>query len=339
AYIHHLSTFMLLFALVATIILHLLLHIQNPLPLLKNWLTLIIKPFPLAIIATSLVFFFLVAMPTYIETNAITTAVGTPTRTTRTGLTFEQISNSLGAPRLALAILGLFFLAFVLKTKSYARSFLLGWSGVLLIMTLRPDLLFVDIPSSRIGAYLSFPIGISAALSLLALLSYFRYYQKFLPHALGLFSSLFLFLFIISSGNYDNSATLLKESKAEPIVATIHASQFLAAHTSTDDRIVKDHNFIVGDAWMKLFFMRGYSYPFSRAYFGRYETNPDREHCTLYMISTPSSKEGERCFAATGVNFVVVDSVKDSAQFNTAKKFSKIYSSRYITIYQKNLSL
>jgi hypothetical protein len=57
------------------------------------------------------------------------------------------------------------------------------------------------------------------------------------------------------------------------------------------------------------------------------------------MISTPSSKDGERCFQATGVNFVVVDSTKDTAQFNTAKKFSKIYSSRYITIYQKNIDL
>ena len=339
AYIHHLSTFMLLFVLVATIILHLLLHIRTLLPLLKSWLTLIVRPFPLAIISVSVLFFFLVAMPTYIETNAITTAVGTPTKTTRTGLTFEQISNSVGAPRLALALLGLVFLAFAVKTKSYARSFLLGWMTVLLVMTLRPDILFVDIPSSRIGAYLSFPIGMSAALFLLVLLSYFRHYQNSLPRVLGLFASIFLLLFIVSSGNSDNSATLLKESKAEPIVATIHATQFLATHTSTDDRIVKDHNFIVGDAWMKLFFMRGYSYPFSRAYFGRYETNPDRERCTLYMISTPSSKEGERCFEATGVNFVVVDSIKDSAQFDTAKKFSKIYSSRYITIYQKNLSL
>jgi hypothetical protein len=204
-------------------------------------------------------------------------------------------------------------------------------------MTLRPDWLFIDIPSSRIGAYLSFPIGVSAAVLLLTLLAYFRHYQNSLPRVLGLFSAIFLFVFILSSGSYDNSATLTRESKAEPIVATMHATKFLAAHTSTDDRIVKDHNFIVGDAWMKLFFMRGYSYPFSRAYFGRYETNPDREHCTLYMISTPSSKDGTRCFEATGVNFVVVDSIKDSAQFDTAKKFSKIYTSRYITIYQRNL--
>lgn len=82
--------------------------------------------------------------------------------------------------------------------------------------------------------------------------------------------------------------------------------------------------------------MRGYSYPFSRAYFNRYETNPDREHCTLAMISTPNTKDGERCFQGTGVNFVVVDSVRDTAQFDASKKFSKIYTSRFISIYQKN---
>ncbi len=339
AYIHHLSTFMFLFILVATILLHLALHFRNLLPILKDWFTLLMKPFPLAVITTSVLFFFYVAMPTYIETNAVVTAVGTPTRTTRTGLTFEQVSNSVGTPRLALALLGLFFLAFGAKTKGYARSFLIAWIGILLLITLRPDLLFIDIPSSRIGAYLSFPIGILGSLSFLILLSYLKLYRDFLPRILSLFSLVFLFVFIFSNGSYDNSSSLLTESKAEPIVATIHASEFLAAHTSSDDRIVKDHNFIVGDAWMKLFFMRGYSYPFSRAYFGRYETNPDREHCTLYMISTPSSKDGERCFQATGVNFVVVDSVKDSAQFDSAKKFSKIYTSRYITIYQKNTSL
>jgi hypothetical protein len=339
AYIHHLSTFILLFILVATILTHIAFHIQKILPVFKQWGQLLIKPFTLATLSTIGLFFFFVAMPTYIETNAVGTAVGTPTRTTRTGLTFDQITNSVGAPRFALALASLFFFAFILKTRTYARSFLLAWMSILLIMTLRPDFLLVDIPSSRIGAYLSFPIGISASISLLILLSYFKQYRVYIPRMLSIFIPVTIFLFILSNGSFDNASSLATEDKSEPTVNLIHATDYLAAHTSTDDRIVKDHNFIVGDAWMKLFFMRGYSYPFSRAYFNRYETNPDREHCTLYMISTPSSKDGERCFQATGVNFVVVDSIKDTAQFNTAKKFSKIYSSRYITIYQRNIDL
>lgn len=339
AYIHHLSTFILLFILTATILLHLLFHIRTLLPLLQSWLRLFLKPFPLFILLVATLFFFWVAMPTYIETHAIDTAVGTPTKTTRTGLSFEQISNSLGSPRLALALFGFFFVAFVVRKASYARTFLLGWLGILLLMTLYPGLLFVDIPSNRIGAYLSFPVGISASIFLLLVIIYLRQHREYLPRIIYIFSFVSLFIFTLSNGSYDNSTTLLKESKAEPLVATFHASQFLAAHTSSDDRIVKDHNFIVGDSWMKLFFMRGYSYPFSRAYFGRYETNPDREQCTLMMISTPNTKEGEKCFQATGVNFVVVNSQEDAAQFDTAKKFSKIYSSRYISIYQKNTSL
>lgn len=339
AYIHHLSTFILLFVLVATVVLHILLHIRTLPTIFTRWFRLLMHPFPLGVLATIVLFFLLVALPTYIETNAVGTAVGTPTKTTRTGLSLEQISQSIGSPRFALALLGLLFFTFFLKQKPYARSFLLAWSGILLLMTLRPGLLFVDIPSNRIGAYLSFPIGITASLFFLLFLCYFEQYKKYLPRIVYLSSFIALTVFLVSNGSSDNAATLLKESKAEPVVATIHASQFLATHTSTDDRIVKDHNFIVGDAWMKLFFMRGYSYPFSRAYFGRYETNPDREHCTLYMISTPSSKDGERCFQSTGVNFVVVDSLRDGAQFDTAKKFSKIYTSRYISIYQKNTSL
>ncbi len=339
AYIHHLSTFILLFVLVATILLHILFHFRTAHTLLLQWFKLLFRPFPLIIVATILLFFFVVAMPTYIETNAVGTAVGTPTKTTRTGLTFEQISQSIGSPRFALALLGLLVFGFFLRKKSYARTFILAWTGILLLMTMRPDLLLVDIPSNRIGAYLSFPIGIAAGIFSLFFLCYFEKYKQYLPRIVYFSSLITLAVILLSNGSFDNAATLLKESKAEPVVATMHASQFLATHTSTDDRIVKDHNFIVGDAWMKLFFMRGYSYPFSRAYFGRYETNPDREHCTLYMISTPNSKDGERCFQATGVNFVVVDAVRDAAQFDTAKKFSKIYSSRYIAIYQKNTSL
>ena len=336
AYIHHLSTFILLFVLVAVILLHILLHLKSLPTVFRSWFTLLVKPLPLAILALAILFFFFVAMPTYIENSALDTAVGTPTKTTRTGLTLLQIANSSGSVRLALALMGALFFTLLIRSKHYAQSFLLGWTIILLVMTLRPDLLFVDIPSSRIGAYLSFPLGISAVLFLLAFFAHWQKKHLALPKVLALGSFVAIFIFAISEGSLDNGSTLLEASKAEPLVATMHASQYLSNHTSTDDRIIKDHNFIVGDAWIKLFFMRGYSYPFSRAYFNRYETNPDREQCTLAMISTPNTKDGDRCFQRTGVNFVMVESSRDTAQFNSSKKFSKIYTSRYVTIYQKN---
>lgn len=336
AYIHHLSTFMLLFILVAIILFALVIRYRDIPAVLKEWFLLLAKPLPLAIIVGATLFFFLVAMPTYIETNAVTTAVGTPIKTTRTGLTFNQITESNGVERVIFALLGA-VVAFILGRRSggYETSFVVGWLVILLLMTLAPGLLYVDIPSNRIGAYLTFPLGILAAIFMLALFASWQSKKFPLPQVLILFVFMTLFITTLSGGSYDNSKTLVEPGKAEPLVATMHASEFLAAHTSTDDRIVKDHNFIVGDAWMKLSFMRGYSYPFSRAFFNRYETNPDREQCTLAMISTPNTKEGKRCFEETGVNYVVVNADEDGAQFSASKDFSKIYASRYIAIYQR----
>jgi hypothetical protein len=45
-------------------------------------------------------------MPTYIETQAVGTALGTPTKTTRTGLSFYQITFSSGEARVATMVPG-----------------------------------------------------------------------------------------------------------------------------------------------------------------------------------------------------------------------------------------
>ena len=75
AYIHHLSTLMTLFALGAAVILYLGFHWKTLGTTLTAWYRLILKPKPLTIMFLTCLFFFLVAMPTYIETHAIGTAV------------------------------------------------------------------------------------------------------------------------------------------------------------------------------------------------------------------------------------------------------------------------
>ncbi len=338
AYIHHLSTLMTLFVLVASGLLYLILHWDTLGTTLRHWLGLFLKPKPLFITLAACLFFFAVAMPTYIEQSAVGTAIGTPTKTTRTGLSFYQITFSSGETRVALGLAGLFLIGLLRTRARYGSVFLLGWGLILLIMTTHPEWLFIDIPSSRIGAYLSFPLGLLAAFSLVGCAALFSQERKrfFLPSLLILFCSFSAFFFASGSGSFDNGQTLLPESKALPALETFGAARYLAAHTGEDDQVLKDHNYITADAWMKLFFLRDYSYPLSRGFFKRYEDNPDREQCTLLMISVPNTARGEKCYNETGTNFVVVNPNFDITPFEKSTSFSRIYSSENIHIYERS---
>ncbi|MFZ2300157.1 MAG: hypothetical protein WAW00_03420, partial [Candidatus Moraniibacteriota bacterium] len=218
-----------------------------------------------------------------------------------------------------------------------ATAFLFGWSIVLLIMTLEPGWLFIDIPSNRIGAYLSFPLGMLAAFATIAFFSSIRTRSSgsHLPHLLFLCSTFVLFVFSIGSGSFDNSQTLLPKNKAFDVLQTFTASRYLAEHSSYSDIILKDHNYIVADSWMKLFFLRDYAYPLSRGFFKRYEDNPNREQCTLLMISVPNTPRGEKCYNDLGVDLIVVNPRFDATQFEKSEKFSRIYVSDNIHIYER----
>ncbi len=337
AYIHHLSTLMLLFVLGASVLLYLAFHWDTLGYTFRSWSTLFLKPKPFIMIVFACFFFFFVAMPTYIETHAVGTALGTPTKTTRTGLSFYQITFSSGEARVALGLAGLFLIALLPTRTRYGSAFLLGWGGILLVMTLFPRFLFINIPSNRIGAYLSFPLGLLAAFALVGSIALLSQGKKkfFLPSILVLLLSFSALVFGMGSGSYDNSQTLLPESKALPLLQTFAASQYLAARITAEDIVLKDHNYIVGDAWMKLFFLRDYSYPLSRGFFKRYEDNPNREQCTLLMISVPNTARGEKCYTETGTNLVVVNPRFDITPFEKSDNFSRIYASDTIHIYAR----
>lgn len=337
AYIHHLSMLMLLFVLGASVLVYLTFHWNTLGTTIRSWMTLILQPKPLLVASLACLFFFFVAMPTYIETQAVGTAIGTPTKTTRTGLSFYQITFSSGEARVALGLAGLCLIALLRTRTRYASAFLLGWGGVLLVMTLFPHFLFINIPSNRIGAYLSFPLGILAAFALIGSIAFFHQRKKhfFVPSLFVFFFVLSSFLFATGSGSYDNGQTLLPESKSLPVLQTFAASTYLVQHTTDKDIILKDHNYIVGDAWMKLFFLRDYSYPLSRGFFKRYEDNPNREQCTLLMISVPNTARGEKCYTETGTNFVVVNPNYDITPFEKSASFSRLYSSSDIHIYTR----
>lgn len=335
-YTHHLSTLMLLFVLIISMLTYLIVHYDTLETVFRSWLKLIFSPGPLVVACLAIIFFFGVAMPTYIETNAVGTAIGTPTRTTRTGLSFFQLAASGGEARIAFGLVGLVILVAWRRYRSYAGAFFLGWCGVLLIMTLFPQWLFIDIPSNRIVTYFSFPIGLLAAFAAVAFFATLRTAQSKLhiPSASILIISLTLFAFSFGNGSLDNNQTLLPKSKALSLLQTFAASRYLAER-SQGEIILKDHNYIDADSWMKLFFLRGYAYPLSRGLFGRYESNPDREQCTLLMISVPNTARGEKCYDELNISRVVVNPDFDTAQFEKSERFSRIYASDNVHIYQR----
>jgi hypothetical protein len=148
------------------------------------------------------------------------------------------------------------------------------------------------------------------------------------------FIALLGFAFI--TGVYDSTLSIGLRDDYPKLLQTFRSAQYLAERSTSADQIIKDHNYIDADSWMKLFFMRGYKYPQSRGYFKRYDdTTKPREMCTLYMISNPSGKEAVQCFAETGTDFVMINPVFDSAQFKKLDNFNQIYASPNVAIYYR----
>lgn len=336
AYTHHLSTLVLLFILIASILTQILFHIHSLRTLLRDWQKIILHPVPLTLAFLCALFFFTVAMPTYIETHAVGTALGTPTKLTRTGLTFAEILSGSGEARAVLGIAGLILIAFFARTFKNTAGFLISWTVILLIMSMKPSLVFLDIPSNRIGSYALFPLTFLAASTILLLSEYLRKINLkknlLLPAILPASLIIILFAYAVGSGSSDNGGSLLSVPKSTEAVQTFAVSQFLSERIHPEDMILKDHNYLSADSFMKLFFMRDYGFPLSRGYFKRYET-PGHEQCSLIMIASPNTTAGKKCFAETGTDIVIVNPLFDRVQFEKSPDFSRIYSSPLIHVY------
>lgn len=342
AYTHHLSSLVLAFILAGIALSLAILFRREIIPLGKRIGKLFLSPYPAGALLFAIFFFLQVAMPTYIETNAAGTALGAPSKATRTGLSFFQASDSVGASRIAVGLAAL-LIALSLRgvRNSSAYAFVLGWTGSLLVMTLYPHLLLLDIPSNRIGSYLSFPVALLSGIFISTLPSILRSSDakksaSFLPGRLFFFLILLVFAFVTWNGLADNRASLPETGKAQSAVEIFNASSYLAEHATDTDLFLKDHNYLPADSWMKLFFMRDYNYPLSRGFFKRYEdeTKP-REQCTLLMISTPNLPEGKACYDDLRVNLVAVNPSYDATQFEKSSSFSRIYASDLIHIYER----
>ncbi|MEK7182021.1 MAG: hypothetical protein AAB708_02755, partial [Patescibacteria group bacterium] len=73
AYIHHLSTLVLLFVLIASALLYILFNASTVADTFIAWWRLLFAPAPILVILFACTFFFGIALPTYIETHAVDT--------------------------------------------------------------------------------------------------------------------------------------------------------------------------------------------------------------------------------------------------------------------------
>lgn len=339
AYTHHLSAFIFIFVFIFIAIIFSLLNFKNIFTHIKDWLKIFLKPQVIILLLASFFFVFVVYTPTYLDSEAVGTAVGGPSKETRAGLTFNQLKTTAGEARMAFGLIGIAILLAIKKRKSYENVFVLGWTIAILIMSLKPQWLFLDLPSTRIANYISFPLAISGAFALAWTLEKIRPSEGkcYLNQKTSCVLCSMLFAFMLASGFYDNSQSINIESNYQKAMQTKNASEYAAKYSTKSKLTVKDHNYLTADSWIKLSFMGDYNYPFSRGYFKRYEdaTKP-REMCTLWMISEPNTSNGQKCLNDLGVNFVMVNPAFDSAQFQKSEEFWQVYSGKEINIYYRN---
>jgi hypothetical protein len=201
---------------------------------------------------------------------------------------------------------------------------------------MKPHLLKVNIISSRISNYLIFPLVILAGFAIVWTFDILREknsQKSYLPSYLIFTFFTLIFLFITTNGMYDNAASLKNIPNIKTSVQTFNVADRLNSVLKKDSWLVKDHNYVDADAWIKIFFARDYSFPLSRAYFQRYENNPYRETCTLLMISQPNTAEAIECFEELNVDTILVHTDHDAAQFASSDNFSKIYENDEVSVF------
>ncbi|EKD58630.1 MAG: hypothetical protein ACD_56C00083G0009 [uncultured bacterium] len=339
AYTHHLSTFVFVFLSLFTLATYGIFNFRTFFKDTKNWLKLFLTSEVLSVLAIGIIFILFIYTPTYLNAHAVDTAVGAPSKASRAGLTITQLKQTIGEARFSFAFLGLLLLFFARKINNYSQAFMIGWIVALGVMSLRPNWLFVDIPSNRIASYIIFPATIIAAFMFVKILTALRAKgstKNYLDPKLLFISFFALIIFTLSNGLYDNAMSLNSSSSASPALQTYAASQYIADNLKSHDVVLKDHNYLSGDAWIKLFFMKDYNFPLSRGFFKRYqdETKP-REQCTNLMISVPNSQPAQKCFEGTGTNYLMVDPKMDSGQFHRLNDFWQVYSADAVGVFYK----
>src|SRR4030042_6047715 len=110
-YTHHLSSLVFIFSAAAILLLYLILNAREFFRIIRDWLKIFLKPFPVAILLLGFCFLVFVFTPSYFNSAAVGQATGAPTKITRTGFSLGQIEASAGSAQFLLAGLGLLLAA------------------------------------------------------------------------------------------------------------------------------------------------------------------------------------------------------------------------------------
>lgn len=334
-YTHHLSSFILLYSIIAIVLVYLAINFAQIFKIIGDWLKIFLKPFPIIVLLFAFCYLLFIFTPSYFSSVAVSQATGAPTKITRVGLNLDQLEMNAGSARLILGALGFALLIAAFKRKEYRYSFALAWAVVIFLMSWKPVWLYVNVPSNRIGNYLYLPFSLLAAYGLVEFIGYFR------KSATTFFSTALLFVllfFVITDGLSDSAEAFKIRPQFQEAMQTFHSADYLAKTLNTSqDVILKDHVNIYGDSWYKLFFMKDYKYPLSRGNLSRYiDPTKPRETCTRDMIITPETEAAKKCFSKTGVNYLALNAQLEGNSFEKYQDFSKIYSSNYISVFKRN---
>jgi len=340
-YTHHLTALIFLLTFIGFIAFSLLFNFRETRNIILIERRVFRSPLLISFFLFALLFIFIVYTPTYLENSAVKTVVGTIKKIDHTGLSLLQFRDITGEARVALGFLGTLLLLFFYRKNisKYSSLLLISWVIVITLISLAPNLVKLDIPSSRVANYGAYPFALLGAF---AFISIFRqvakqktqlstFSQKLILIA---YSSVFVFIFM--SGFAGDANYLKSNGSGEKAEQTFQASRYLASKIDKKDILISDHIYLFADSWIKLFFMRGYDFPLYRANLDRYENGVDKnEFCSRDMISNPGGELSRQCFSDLGVDFAIVNKKTDSAQFRRLENFWQVFSNDEVNIYYR----
>lgn len=336
-YIHHLSTFLLLFIILAFFAFYLLFNLGRWRKIGSIIFYTAFSPLPLLAIGLFLATLGYVYVPSYISANSIETVAQAPVKDTHQGISFASLISSLGDWRTVLGLFGLFVFAYSAAKRKFTTdahaAIFLAWPLILLALSFYPQFFLVDLPSRRVANYLALPFSLLAAYGLFTAYNFFS--GRLSSRLRLLFFSVFLFALLLN-GYADSLRIFLPSNSAEPTVQVYHASEYLAKNTTDRDVILKDHAAVPADSWIKFFFQRGYNYLLTRTFDYKYfDPTNIRETCTREMVISPDSTEGIECFEKTQTKYVFLAKNIDNYFFDLSDNFGKMYENDAVTIYKR----
>jgi hypothetical protein len=337
AFIHHLSTLVLILVITGTLLVQLFFSFLDRRPFFTPWRKLLLNPLPLIMLVLAVIFVFGVYIPDYLGKEVVAGVAQAPIKDTHQGVSLKSFILSLGEWRVLLGVSGLGLFIFRKKRKKQYADFptalALGGIGILGVLCFFPELIKIDLPSRRVVNYLAAPLAAFAGYFVVFSFNQFR--SKLSPQVFTVISAVFL-----TALTLNGLGSSLKNFQADyhfpETVQVYRASEYLASRTTKDDLILKDHTNLAADTWIKFFFLRGYDYLLSRTFDYKYEQSRSREQCTFLMATVPESTEGKNCFSQTGVRFLFLKNGVDNFFFNASPNFSRIYESPEAVIYYKN---